>query len=737
VPEGGLILDPFGSSPNLVVEIANAGYPVIVAANNPISRFLIELIAIPPEPSQLNSALAELASASKGVDRIEPFIRSLYLTECTQCGKSIEADAFLWEKDAATPYGRIIHCKNCGESGERPATQSDIENAARYSSSTLHHARALERIAPPRHPDRIHAEEAVSVYLPRALYALFTLVNKLDALTIPIDRKKYIDALLLTTFDQSNNLWGYPTSRERPKSLSLPNRFKENNIWMSLERSIDLWAKEQSYDEIKLTNWPDSHLNPKTIYLFDGRLRDLVDDIRGQTIKAVVTALPRPNQAFWSLSALWSGWLWGREAIGPFISVLKRRRYDWNWHTTALYAAFKHLSKVLNDGASMLGIIGEIESGFITAALIAANNAGFRLSGLAPRFENGQTQLIWHYSTSSSDHYSDNELRKLALDSGIEYLKMRGEPASYLRMNTSSIAGIYQGRTITHPISIKSTETTSEKVPEDLRSTSPSQDYSFIQTLIRGVLMNPVNFRRYKETESAESGYWGIHEETEYQIPLSDRVEKTVVELLVNKDECTIEDIDRVSCEKFPGLLTPPSELVHICLESYAYQLTSDNQYWHLRDEDIPKNRKEDLENIRQQILNLGDKLGFKIIPKTGTNDKQIISWINHEDREVYTFFPIASAVIGDIILHSNILSDNPIIVLPGGRANLVAYKINRDPRFAEKTKFDMTGNGRWRFLKFRHLRWILDNPLLTSVNLHEQLDLDPLTYTTPQLRLL
>ncbi|MBE9524600.1 MAG: hypothetical protein IMY76_05840, partial [Chloroflexi bacterium] len=41
------VLDPFGTSPRLAVEIARAGYRVLVAANNPVNRFLMELEADP------------------------------------------------------------------------------------------------------------------------------------------------------------------------------------------------------------------------------------------------------------------------------------------------------------------------------------------------------------------------------------------------------------------------------------------------------------------------------------------------------------------------------------------------------------------------------------------------------------------------------------------------------------------------------------------------------------------
>jgi hypothetical protein len=73
------------------------------------------------------------------------------------------------------------------------------------------------------------------------------------------------------------------------------------------------------------------------------------------------------------------------------------------------------------------------------------------------------------------------------------------------------------------------------------------------------------------------------------------------------------------------------------------------------------------------------------------------------------------------------------MVVIPGSRANLLIYKLNRDPRLLGRSQIA----GGWNFIKFRHLRWLLENPLLSRESLAESLALDPLTYSTPQLRLL
>ena len=91
------------------------------------------------------------------------------------------------------------------------------------------------------------------------------------------------------------------------------------------------------------------------ICIYEGRLKDLAEEVKKEIpIKAVIGSVPRPNQAFWTLSALWAGWLWGHEAVEPYKLALRRRRYDWAWNATALNAAFTHLFELLPSGHTVL-----------------------------------------------------------------------------------------------------------------------------------------------------------------------------------------------------------------------------------------------------------------------------------------------------------------------------------------------------------------------------------------------
>ncbi len=105
--ENAWVLDPFGGSPQQALRLARSGVKVLVAANNPISRFLLEMAADPPSESDFKAALAELAASRKGDERLEIHLKNLYESECSNCKRTVSVDAFLWRKDADVPFARI------------------------------------------------------------------------------------------------------------------------------------------------------------------------------------------------------------------------------------------------------------------------------------------------------------------------------------------------------------------------------------------------------------------------------------------------------------------------------------------------------------------------------------------------------------------------------------------------------------------------------------------------------
>ncbi len=799
VPQGSWILDPFGASPRIMVEAAQAGYRVLVTANNPIARFLFEMAADPPKPEDLKAALAELAASYIGDERIETHIRSLYNTYCARCGQIVSADAFLWEHGNPSPYMRIYTCPSCGDSGEHPCTPYDLAHSSQFSSSGLHKARALERVVAANDQDRIHVEQALSVYIPRALYALITVINKIQGLNISTTGRKYLSALLLYAFDQANAMWRVPSQHERRRQLTIPRHYRENNIWTALETGINIWSARDTSElnsAVTVTTWPNVPPLTSGICIYEGRLITLIDTLKDINIKSVCTAIPRPNQAFWTLSALWAGWLWGREAVGTFKSVLHRQRYDWAWHASALSSVFKQLANFLDPTTPIFGLIGEAEPGFIGAVLVAAGVTGCRLESMAIRSEEDQAQIIWRSENKAEFTRIGTPLTQIALQSAKRFLEHRAEPASYLSTMAAAFMGIarlWSSEIENQPGENNSRVETPANADEQSGSTEPTPSviYSNTYNSAREALSYRSGFLRYNlqdvtnvetsaknqivqtslfspdvgkstsdedevetpEIFSADSDLvsekerptrssditrstllWLRETDDVNHISITDDYEGILVNYLINHPGSTLHDIDKAMCEEFPGLFTPDAEFIHLCLESYGSPDPQDKTKWLIRPEDNPDKRQADLEKANSFIHQIGERMGFDCTDQKNSLFKSYVTWADKKSDLEYWFFPTTSAAIGEIILYSDQPPMRGFIVLPGSRANLLVYKLRRDPRLSKA--FNPT-QGIWRFLKFRHLRSLTESPLLNRENLDQLLGLDPLTFSTPQLWLI
>lgn len=719
VAPGGLILDPFGAAPQLAVEAARAGYRLLVAVNNPILRLVLEMLAEPPSQANSQAVLAALASARIRDERIEPHIRSLYASHCVQCGAGLQPEAFLWQAGAKAPMAKFYTCRQCGDTGERQVSESDLLLAKRYAETGLHHARALERVAPLNDPDRVYVEEALTVYPPRAVYALITLVNKLDSLQLAPSQQRILEALLLLAFESGNTLWPYPGGRDRPRQLTIPPLYRENNLWLALERAVDLWS--QPVSPVALANWPELPPAAGGISIFQGRSRELFASLNPEHIQAVLTALPRPNQAFWTLSALWAGWLWGPEALTGIKSVLRRQRYGWGWHTAALQAALESLPSQLPGQTPCLALIGEAEAGFLSAALLAGRLAGLQSAGMALRQE--QAQIHWHIPeqalpaparVQSINNQLDTQLSQAAK----ELIIQAAEPQAFTPMYA---AGLLEWAN--HPF--LPDQTTSESSPAELHSlvqNSSQQAYSYRQGFLRfgGSEKNPT------------SGLWWLQAAKDPALPLSDRVEMAVVKALLQDAELSYPALDESLCTQFPGLLTPDRRLLQACLDSYAEQLPTPG-LWRLKPNDTPANRRQDLDEISRLIAGLANRLAYQL--QVVDENNRVIDWLAADGTCHYRFYLSASALLGKIfIAHKQITAGRPskqVVLLPGGRANLAAFKLSHNP--AAQLFFEED----WYFVKFRHWRRLVEDPGMSNQRFEQQLSLDPLTYSEPQLRML
>lgn len=698
------LLDPFGSNPLAPLEAAQCGYRILVACNNPILAFSLRMLASVSEKQRFLSALAELASLRRGEERLETHIRSLYRTRCVICHQEIQATGYLWHRSDLTPYARVYRCPHCGDEGERAITEEDLAILQPIQrGGKIHRARAMSRVLFENEEDRQTVEEALHIYNTRAIYVLFTLLNKLEGMDLPIDQRTYLEALMISLLDAGTSLWPWPQNSEQPHQLTLPMDYLEKNLWTELENAVDLWS--QPAPPVELTSWPQLP-QKEGVCLYPGPIRAFEQLPPEFKVSGLLCLPPRPNQAFWTLSALWSAWLWGSGTNTSFRNVLGRRRFDWHWHTNALHQALEKATLMAQVESPVYLQISEPSAGMVLASFVSAKAAGNKLTGVA--YKSPQDVIQIHLRTSKADvPASSSNLQSIARKAIRDTLMELGEPCEYLRLYTAAITTLSQAGGFSIDIHDFSSEKSSE-----------------IQGMIARLFSDRDFLRRHESTsQELDSGKWGLVNTEGSQPPLADRVEIELVKLLQKVKTLRSAEINRQINPLFCGFTTPSSDLMEYCLTSYA-NWDPARQQWELKESESIAKRREDIAGAIKKISTLGKKLGFTC------SGEAPLTWQNDNGVQ-YQFYFSGGALFSKYASLPGAENVQSVFVFPGSRSALLKFKLMRDPQLRELTAHN------WHFLKLRALNALTARSDLSATNWSMLLDGDPINLEeTTQLRM-
>lgn len=701
VPPGSWLIDPLGANPLLSLRAAQAGYRILTSRSNPLLRLMLEVMANAPKSDQFKFALNLLMNTSVGDVRLDEYLKSLYLTECIKCGQMIQAYGYIWERDRDRPIKVIFACQNCGEKGETPLSQIDLDHLSLIDQQKHKFAaRARQRVASGSDTDFIGLEEALKCYPSRALHVFMTLINKLDGLSLPSDQKHPLLALLVTLMDLGNNLWHWPPKPFRPLTLTTPAVFLERNLWLTIQEIIRFWTIEKQ--PAIVTRWPELPPESGGICLYQRRETSIESIAQLAHPQAMLTMIPRPNQAFLTFSALWSGWLWGPKAIKHVHGALERRRYDWHWLAGMLQLIFKPVQQSLPEGSPALGLISEPTPSNLFAINASAKSCHFLLHGLAYRPQDELFQIQWRtVKEKPVDHRGTEED---AIRTSIENLiKMRGEPVGYEDILYASLID----------------NALHSQLPDNL----PAMREDYLnphQNQVKKILQNAYLLKSYKHPTLPQTNLWWLAQDKDASIPLADGVERLVVEYCLREKETTLHALDQFICRTLTGLNTPSREILHACLESYADPLPESPLIYHLRKEEEKENRENDQNQVIQILSWIAEQLGFRC---KGTNP---LLWRSKNGWESKFIF-LTTACLSTIVRGTHELPpERCVMVIPGSRSHLIQFKLRHDPHLQEEVNLG------WRFMKLRFLRKLATRENLTAYSWEESFKEDPPSWDPP-----
>lgn len=693
-------LDIFGSSPRMLIQAAAAGCRVLVCCANPVLRFLILHTAKPFRREMLQTALTRLGDLPKDNSRLEIFLKQLYRTHCEQCGRQVTAESFIWEAGKEVPSYKSIRCQDCSFEGEVQTDQEDAELVQELAAQSYHREMMLTRTAPPGDPGRAAAAEALNVYSPRALTALDVLLNKMSQLRLEPDLNEALRALVLSTLDRTTMLWSHPPeSRPRPRQLSLSPRCVEYNIWNALLWSVDLWSLEDT--GVGVCQWqPGEELLPGRIHVYPGPARSLLPALHELPAMGMLSVLPRPNQAFWTLSGLWSAWIPGFEEEQASRQSTGRQRYSWKWYADALQHALTGLPDVLEEG-SILSLLLEAEPSFTGAVFAGFGAAGFRPGEAALHEEQARFIVSWADASSAVPLLQKQQC--LSLENFlVDVLLDLGEPAGYFTM----AAAAQQHLAASSSLAAARLQKASGIMERD-------------SEMLEQVLEDRKIFIRMDPHLDPESGVYWLKDPAGASEPLGDRVERVVLEQLSERERVAEADLLERVYKSFAQVCIPGEQLVAACAASYA---ELEGNSWLLRPDEYPEKRRADCDTVREMLVHLGGRLGFEV------EHGAAVRWWDGQ-RQLWAFHVSSSAALGPMLSTGE--SRRACVVCPGSRSGLVLERIRRDDRFSLAMERGA------RVVKFRHVRRLLEDPHLQRHNFETRLDADPLENEDPQIRLL
>jgi hypothetical protein len=721
---GSWVLDPMGVTPWLALEAASAGYRVLVCCNNPIIKFMLDILASAPQKKDFQGVTSTLLNSRRGEERLQTFLKNLYSTECVGCGQVISADSYIWKRDMNIPSIRIYCCPHCGDEGEHPLTRRDEEVLDLEKNDALHRSRALQRGAPNTEDGRQGVQEALNSYKPRSLHFIFTLLNRIDLLGLSEDKRRLLQAVLLSVYDEASTLWPWPGGRSRPRQLITPPQFQEKNLFEILDEAPSAWCIFPT--PLPLTHWPELPPGSGGICIYSGRARSLLPILaeggdQSPHISAVTAVFPRPNQAFWTLSALWAGWLWGKDAAQPLRGALERRRYDWQWYASAVGSVLRSLNQFGEKRQKVFGILPELAEGhnYFMGLTAAAGAVGLKLRGMALSDDRKEAQFLWETS-SYIDKSPKNPARQVCRKAVTRFLDVRGEPVSYLEIQAACLQALAdQGQFVT---------------PDGMQF---SVHAAQMQSVVSEVFNDTRLLRSFSgRGQSLESSQWWLSGDmlTHQAAPtLTDQTEWAIVQYLNEHHVVKRPELEADLCRYFVGLHTPSFNFIAACLQSYAEIIESGGETWQIRPGELFSERQSDLLAAWRMLTDIGTHLGFRGADnEPGGVEADVFEagclrlpllWADDQGDDKYVFHLLATSNVSRYLseIKNDVPSAKRILVLPGSRAHLLTMKTDRNPILQNSLQSG------WQVLKFRHLRRIHSREQLTLALWESLLESDPI----------
>jgi len=623
--ENEIVLDAFAGSGITPLEAVQANRKAVAIDLNPVSTFMIEILAKPLNYSKFGKYYSEI---------LEKFIEKekelgLFITKCEKCKNTARVTGTHW--DDSTPILIRYEC-SCtkGIQGKIP---DDFDKKIIQKTDGLEIPYWYPKDEFPKTDLFKSVRKGIGnqyykLWTNRTLYLLSFLYKEIE----DVDDEEIKDFLKFA-FISMIHLVTIMVSARRPKTkrpdsgswgrpaFILPKRHMEQNPVILFQRAVEdrqgvIKAKKSSEkllaNKVKIAKdfqeLSDDKKDKNLLILTIDAL-DLSKNIPENSVDYVLTDPPYGGLIqYFSLSSLWAIWLKHNNPkfeIPYQDEITIENRKDFERYHQLLTKALREIYKALKPGHYLTLTFHNREINVWNSVIKAGAYSGFVFEKILyqPNKRASEAGVAMPYGSAISDYYlrfkkpekagvSDHqkmgkeEYERIVVKAAKDIIALRGEPTEM----TFILNGIYTELFSTG----KFFEGSHEDIVNILKD-NIGKEFVLIEN--KGGKLGPKWWLKNPEDMLFK------------QVPLSDRVEKVVIDMLRGNIKVTFDEILQKLFITFPNGLTPDTKGVIEVLKEYA--TTTGDGRWRYKPE--VNHRDSEHSEMIYYLSEIGKKAGYKV----------------------------------------------------------------------------------------------------------------------------
>ncbi|MBS3056203.1 MAG: hypothetical protein J4473_02080 [Candidatus Aenigmarchaeota archaeon] len=733
--EGDIVLDPFAGSGVTAIEAIKSGRKAVAIDLDPMSGFITRSTTVPVDLKTFSSVFSDIEK------NVKEKIYSLYKTNCHKCKKETVAEAVIWESDKPKEVRYTCACSKGTQ--WKNITDSDLKRLKEIENKPVSYWYPKNELIWNSRVNVRHGEKVYELFTKRNLLALSMILNEIEK---NCDEK--IKNIMKFTFSSAiaqaskmvfvirkrgRQTGKYKETKEvgswATRGYWIPNEYFEINAWNCFEERFKkiTRGKEESNNLIKEYKEAKtfSDLNDgSNILVKTFNTLELDKIIPANSVDYVFTDPPYGDAVpYLELDYMWSSWL----KFSPdfedeiIISNSPDRNKKEEVYNRMLKAAFVQVYRVLKPGKWMTVTFHNTDIKIWNAIISSCVYAGFDLEKIiyqAPARTSAKS-LLAQYGSAVGDYYirfrkpettkqnkleqaDEERYKRIVVESAKKIISERAEPTAYTFILNGIIVELKKEGALL----------LGQKNPDSVMKEFINKEFVLVDVKDE---KGKVVGKKWWLKDPSSVPYLEL-------IPLSDRVETAVVDVLRRKVKISFDDVLQEIFIKFPNALTPETQNIRNLLGEYA-KATKDGS-WQLKDK--VKSRESEHSKMIYYLAILGKRAGFDVwigqreqgeiynqkrlssfvtnkspvwrfIPTMNLDRIKQIDIIWHDEGRVRFEFEVenTTAITESIVRGSNIPHDSirRIIVIPEEREKLLYRKLE-EPMIKQVVEKD-----NWKFV--------------------------------------